>query len=59
MVGRLFEGVSLAKYLELAATEEGARLTRVRDPFARLLVKGRTLAAYSIPAAAIRAAAEE
>ena len=35
------------------------RLTRVRDPFAKLLVKGRTLPAYSIPAAAIRAAAEE
>ena len=34
------------------------RLARVRDPFARLLVKGRALAAYSIPAAAIRAAAE-
>ena len=34
-------------------------LARVRDPFARLLVKGRTLAAYSISAAAIRAAGEE
>ena len=35
------------------------RLARVRDPFARLLTKGRALAAYSISAAEIRAAAEE
>ena len=35
------------------------RLARVRDPFAKLLTKGRALAAYSISAAEIRAAAAE
>ena len=35
------------------------RLVRVRDPFGKLLVRSRELSAYSIPAAAVYAAAQE
>ena len=35
------------------------RLVRVRDPFGKLLVRGRESAAYSIPASSVHAAAEE
>ena len=35
------------------------RLVRVRDPFGKLLVRSRELSAYSIPAAAVHAAAQE
>ena len=35
------------------------RLVRVRDPFAKLLVRGRELSAYAVPAKSLYAAAEE
>ena len=35
------------------------RLVRVRDPFGKLLVRGRDSAAYSIPASSVQAAVEE
>ncbi|MCY4506785.1 MAG: DUF3883 domain-containing protein, partial [Acidobacteria bacterium] len=35
------------------------RLVRVRDPFGKLLVRNRESSAYSIPAAAVHAAAQE